>query len=103
MKHKNDRTINKIKNIVTVYLHEIISMFITIENSMEINTFINEIKIYEIKSNSINNSSILYTIIKLLECFENKTFNYSQELPIEIINKYIEFINEYKSKDIPIK
>ena len=45
----------------------------------------------------------MYTIIKLLECFENKTFNYPQELPVEIINEYIVFIIEYKSRDIPIK
>ena len=57
-------------------------MFINIENSMETITFINEINTYEIKSDSINNCSILYSIIKLLECFENKTFNCPQELPV---------------------
>ena len=61
---------------------------------------VNKINTYEIKSDSINNCSILYTIIKLLECFENKTFNCPQELPVEIINEYIVFIIEYKSRDI---
>ena len=93
-----------ITELVTVYLNDLMRMFMSIEESIdddELVQSINTYELFELVSESANSTSTLYHIIKLIEGFENQTFDSPEGLPEAVMNEYMEFVQEYQTRTVP--